>query len=188
MQRAPFDVGDSLKADFAAALDGTGHPCLISLVGVSTAFDLAAHKRLIYLNNAEKSRASERIVAHSFPNPMAQVPSRAIRSKAKGTLHLIGRNSLLGFEHQVDGDKPLPQRQVGIVHDGLGGHAELVAASHTVPLWPRTKPADVLAPAVRASNLAFRPPQVFEEGPALVVGLKPIHQVNQIERGCVSHA
>jgi hypothetical protein len=58
---------------------------------------------------------------------MAEIPSRFV-AHIKGALELVGANSLLGFYNEVDGKKPFPQREMGVMEDGVSGDRKLVAA------------------------------------------------------------
>ena len=68
-----------------------------------------------------------RYFQHGRTDAMAEIPRRLV-ADSKLALHLIGRHALARFAEQVGRKKPLPQRQVCIVKDGLRCYAELVRA------------------------------------------------------------
>ena len=125
-------VGDTLNPDLPAALDGPGYPGLTLLAPRSHIAPLSPDQCFIHFDDTEKRGAGEGVVSHGFSDPMAQIPSRLVAGSKK-PLDLVGRDSLPGLAHEVDGGKPLAERQVGIVHDGAGGHAEMVSANPGSP-------------------------------------------------------
>ena len=122
VERPTLDIGDAFDANLAAALDGARDPRLVAL-----APHLAAYERFIDLDHAEERRAFKGFVAHRLADAVAEIPRRFV-GNAKRPLHLVGGDALLGFAHEVDGNKPLAQGKVGIVHDRPCGNAELIAA------------------------------------------------------------
>ena len=127
MEGATLDVGDALNANFPIALDGSCNPRLVALVSVAFALHLATYKCFVDFYDSNKRRAFKGIVSHRLADSVAEIPSRFV-GNAKRPLHLVGGNALFGLTHEVDSDKPLAQREVGIVHNGSSRNAELVAA------------------------------------------------------------
>ena len=132
MDCAPLHVRDAFNSDFAAALDGPGNPGLVSFVGPSFTFGLAADQGFVYFDHAEQGRAVQRIISHGLTDAVAEIPSSLV-SNSQGAVKLIGRDSLAGFAHEIDRQEPLAEWKVGIVHDGTGSDAELVAAIGAMP-------------------------------------------------------
>jgi hypothetical protein len=58
---------------------------------------------------------------------VAKIPSGFVRH-LEHPLDLIGRKALLGLDHGVGSEKPLPEGQMRIMEDGSSGDGELVAA------------------------------------------------------------
>ena len=127
MERSALDIGNALDADFASALDGSRNPRLVALVGMALALHLATYKRFVDFYDSKERGAFKRLVSHRLPDSVAKIPSCFV-GNAKRPLHLVGGNALFRFAHEVDSDKPLAQREVGIVHDGSSRNAELIAA------------------------------------------------------------
>ncbi len=67
------------------------------------------------------------ISGHSRSNPVTKIPGCLVRHVQRA-LHLIGRNTLLGFHHQVSSYEPLREREVAVMEYGPGSNGELVAA------------------------------------------------------------
>ena len=126
MEGVALHVRDTLKPHLPVTLDGSRDDGLVALVPASPALHLAAHVGFVHFDNTDQRRAVKGIVTHGFADTMAEIPSRLV-GDSKGTLHLLGGNALLGFAHEVYGEEPLTQGQVGIMHDGSSRHAELVA-------------------------------------------------------------
>src|SRR5216683_1428519 len=81
-----------------------------------------------YIGFVNLDRAAKflwRYFQHGSADAMAEVP-RGFIADSERTLNLASRHSLFGFAEQAGCKEPLPQRQVSIMEDGLGGHAELV--------------------------------------------------------------
>ncbi len=125
MERVMPDVRNALEADLAASLNGASNVDLVSSTGLAA---LPADHRLIHLHDAEQRRSDQGVVAHRLADTVAEVPRCPVGTNAEHFLHLVRADALLRYTHQVDGEEPLPQRQVGVVHDRLSRHAELVAA------------------------------------------------------------
>ena len=154
MQGVPLDVGDSLDSDLACLpLNGSGYPGLAFLVSRSYITLLSSDQGFVHFHDAEKSGASEGVIAHRFTDAVAEVPSGSVGG-SEGPLHLVSGHSLLGLAHEVNGGKPLTKRQVGILYDRPSHDAELVAATKTIPLDTALDPAHVHIAASSTANSA----------------------------------
>ncbi len=69
-----------------------------------------------------------------FVDAVAEVPDGPVGHADRPVQTGVGAHALLGLAEQVDRGEPLPERQVRVMHDGAGLHAEAVAASDAVPL------------------------------------------------------
>ncbi len=163
VQRLAFYIGNPGQADLPAPLESPGHPCLALMASGPHVFLLTSNQGFVNFDNSEQRRTIERIVAHRFPDAVAQIPCRLVRTDPESALHLVGRDSLSGFEHEIDSDEPLAKRQVRIVHDGSGSRAELVLASEAGPLVALGNLAHFPAIAVRTNHLALGPAHVFQK-------------------------
>ena len=86
---------------------------------------LATYVGFVYLYGAAHRFGS--YFLHRLANPVAEIPCRFV-AHSHGALDLEGRDTLLGLAKQRGGDKPFPQRQVGIVEDRARRYAKLVMA------------------------------------------------------------
>ena len=151
VQRLAFYIGNPGQADLPAPLESPGHPCLAFAASGPHVFLLTSNQGFVNFDNSEQRRTIQRIVAHRFPDAVAQIPCRLVRTDPERALHLAGRDSLSGFEPEIDSDEPLAKRQVRIVHDGSGSRAELVLASEAGPLVALGNLAHFPAIAMRTS-------------------------------------
>ena len=121
-----------------------------------------------------QSRAVEGIVAHCFTDAVTEIPGRLV-GHFDSPLELEGGYARLGFAHQVNGDKPLAERQVGIMHDGSGGDGELIAASVAVELPASLNLGYAEGPAPEA-GYAVRPTKLLQKFPTLGVCVKVVYK------------
>ena len=178
MKRLPSSVGDPFNADFPASLDSSGNPSLVALIGTAFALGFTPNERFIHFYDSDKRRTLKRFVTHSLTNTMAEIPSRLV-GDSQGALHLVGRDSLLGFTHQVDGNKPLAERKVGIVHNGSAHYRELVSTALTFPAIMLWNLECLNATATRTVN-AVRPAYVLKHLATVIICLKFIHQRHEV--------
>ena len=87
----------------------------------------------------------------------------------------MSAHALLALADQVDGDEPLPQGQVGAVHDRTGHHAEAMAAPLAPPLPAAGYFADIGITAFKTRD-ARGPADGFKQVSALGVRVVAIHQ------------
>ena len=128
MESVTLDIRDALDSDLSAVpLDGTDHPCLAFLATRSDVAFLSTDQGFVHFHDSEQGGTLEGIIAHSLTDAVAQVPSRPICG-SDGALELVGRDAFLGLAHQPDRQEPLTEGQVRVVHDGPGGHGELIPA------------------------------------------------------------
>ena len=173
------DVGDAFEPDHSVTLDCTRDPGLTLAGALANAAPATADQRLVNLDDSEQRGAGEAVVAHSLADAMAQVPGRAVGDPECG-LELVSRDTLLGNTHEVDGDEPLAQRQVGIVHDRPGRDAELVRAAEAMPLVPVGNFAQVGIATAGAADPG-RPAQVFQVGAAVLIRREAVNQRQQVQ-------
>jgi hypothetical protein len=64
---------------------------------------------------------------------MAKIPCRLI-ADLEASFKPVGGNPLLRFRHKVDGKKPFPKRQMGIMEDRASRYGELITALITIEL------------------------------------------------------
>ena len=178
VKRVAPDVGDALHSDLASALDGSGHPRLVALVGAAPASRLSTDHSFVHLHYPYQRGSGQRVVAHRFADAVAQIPGRLVRY-SQGSVKLVGRHALLGHAHQVDGQEPRPNRQVGVVHDSSRRDAELVAAGSTLELSPNREFRNADGSALQAGH-AMRPSDFLKRVAAFFIATVTIHQGNKI--------
>lgn len=174
-----LDVGNGLQSDLPATLHGTGHIDLVVSVAATHSCLLPSDQRLVHFDDPEQGGAFNLGVRQSLADSVAQIPSGLVVD-AQDSLQLIGRDSLFGLNHHVDGEKPLAKRQVGVMHDGSGRDAELVATAETGPLVALRNLAEVSVTAASAADL-FGPTQPLQELPALLFAGEPVNQPEQVD-------
>ena len=155
-------VWDNFEDDFAVALYGSHNDSLVALAPVAFAPDLATDKGLVDFNDALEFDG--RSVGDSGPDTMAKIPSRLVRDIER-PLQLAGRDSFLGFNHQVDGHEPFVEGQVGVMKHGSSGHGEVVFAILTDELMPLIV-AGYLDASTPETRKPIRPPKGFKILPA----------------------
>src|SRR5258708_35164220 len=114
---------------------------------------------------------------------MRHEPGALVRD-SEHTVKLVGAHALLAGAEKVEGQKPLVQRDMAILHDRADRHRELLTASGALPKSLATVTLRLLVlqvgfesegfsdhAAVRA-NRTFGPPFCFEELTRLVGILK----------------
>ncbi len=116
---------DDLEPCLAATLDDSNDYALVPFVAAADTLPSTTYPSFVNLNLATQFGGVG--FGHGVADAMAEVPSRFVRD-SDGALDLIGRDTLFGLKHQIDGDEPLGKRKVAIVEDGASRHRELVAA------------------------------------------------------------
>ena len=116
---------DDLEACLAATLDDPNDNTLIASVTVADAFPFTTHQGFVNLDLTTQLGRIE--LSHCGSDAVTEIPRSFIRDP-DGALDLIGRDTLFGLQHQIDGDEPLGKRKMAVVEDGASRHRELVAA------------------------------------------------------------
>lgn len=162
-----------LEANFSVTLDRANDQLLFgpaSTLARSLAARPSTDVGLINLDypTQERVRGLERMA-----DSVAEIPSSSV-GDLKASLELIRANRLLGFDHHVDGKKPLPERKVRIVHDRLRSHAKLIPARVTIILVAILHAGNRLGFAAWARD-AFGPAQGFQVTPAIIFGAESLN-------------
>ena len=139
---------------------------------------LSSDQGFVNFNDPEQGRSLEGIIAHGLTDAVAQIPGCLVRD-SQSAVKLVCAHTLLGFAHEIDGGKPLSQGQVGVVHDGSRGHAEMIAASLTVPLSAPLDSSDRCITTPDTGN-PIRPAQTFQMLAAFVIIVETIKQREDI--------
>lgn len=110
------------EVEAAAALTNANHGRvllpLIRVLGVTAD---------VHLINFHGAREFVLRLFHGLADAMAEVP-RGFVGDAEHSLDLISGDAFARFGHQVGNEKPLRQRQMGVMEDRSHGHGELIAA------------------------------------------------------------
>ena len=174
MQGVPPDIGDALDPHIPAALDGSGNPGLSRLATRSHSTPSASDQGFINLDHTEQGRPRGFIRTHSRADAVAKIP-RCLVGDSQNAFELVGRDAFPGLDHEVNGDEPFPEREVGIVHNGSSRDAELIAAREAIPLISVRNLAQGSLFASRTTDFPLGPPKVFQEFPAFVFGREAIN-------------
>lgn len=168
---------DDLKANLAPALHGSDGDSLVPLVSVAHTACLATNVGFVNLYNAPQKRTIG--VPQRRTDAMAQMPSGLV-GDAQRPLNLQGAHAFLALRHQVDGEEPFRQGQMGIVKDRAGRNRELIAAAIAVVLVAIKHGRDAFAFAARALD-TFRPAKLSKTLAALFIAAKFLDQADKIE-------
>ena len=131
MESLAIRVLDLLKSNAASALHHSDNDGLVAPVAMAETLCLATNPSLIDLYDAVQWVWV--VLSHGRTDAVAQIP-RGLVAHSDGALNLVCADALLALKHEVDGEQPFPKRNLGVVEDGVYGHAELVAALVTVEL------------------------------------------------------
>lgn len=115
---------------------------------------------------------------HCRADAVAEIPSRFVGAIQR-PLDLASRDAFLRFNHEVDRQKPFPQRQVAIVKYAVGCYRELIAAHVAVVLVALMDTRNALPKAARAFN-ALWPAQFGEVGAAFLIRAKTLNQIYEV--------
>lgn len=139
---------DSSCLKRAFSLEQTHNRLFLPGTALSALVVLPAHVGFVHFHNAGKLWTGNGF-GHSFSDTMAEVPCRFV-ADVQTPFQLIGRNALLGFCHEIDGKKPLPEGQMGVMEDRPCRDGELVAANVAIKLATLLYAAYLLRSAPRA--------------------------------------
>ena len=179
--RRGFNVGGMKKPQFSVTLADSDHDLFLR---VSPRISLpprsaATYVGLIHLDNS--SQLFPATLNHCGTDAMAEVPCGLVPADPEHPLNLASGNALLRLADNKRGEKPLRQRQVGIVEYAASGDAELCLAIDTpqngfAPLYAD----DFLLAAFRAGG-AIGPAQGFKVLTALDFAVKAGHKVRKVK-------
>lgn len=124
-------VADDLKPDLSTALGSPGDDNFLARMKPSALALGCAEEGFVYFHDSTHQFGV--LFFHRGANALCQVPSGFV-GDAQHSLELIARDPFLALTDHVDGQKPLPERQLGIVEDRLDTHRELVATSVAIEL------------------------------------------------------
>ena len=94
---------------------------------------LAAADDLGFVDLDEPGQGAAVAGHHAAPQLGTQQPGRFVGAEAELALQLQRRDAVGMGGHQIGGPEPQGQRQLGVVHDGAGGHRGLLAATGAFP-------------------------------------------------------
>src|SRR3954451_3706153 len=144
MQTIGRIVGHLLEADATGAgpaildLDGADYEYLALMAAPAAAGQgivLAAADDLGFVDLDEPGQGAAVASHHAAPQFGTQQPSRLVGAEAELALQLQGRDAVGMGGHQIGGPEPQGQRQLGVMHDGAGGHRGLLAAIRHLVAW-----------------------------------------------------
>ena len=173
----PVPSVDNLHLDLAFAFHGTNDGGFVRALSLADANLFAANPCFIHFDGAAQQLTIA--VAHGLTNAMAEIPGCLVADTDR-TLDLVGADALLGLDHQIDGDEPLPERELRVVEDRARGDGEAVAAVVAIELVACCDLGDGAGTATRASY-AVGPAQLFQVFPASIFGAEPLNETHEIE-------
>jgi len=174
---------NNLEPDLALTFHRTNDGGFVGAASLADFLLLPTDPSFVNLNDTGELASVS--VPHGFTDTVAEVPGRLV-AHAERTLDLIGRHALLGFDHEVDGGKPLPERQLRVVEDRPRCNREAVAAVITIKLVPGSDLRDGAGSASRAAG-AGRPAELFEVFAANILRMEPFNELDEIQIGGVNH-
>jgi hypothetical protein len=192
LDRGAVGVRCDTQADFTAALNRTENEGLVGpsvtarmpgaslLALLATDAGLATNKRLVGLDDSAQERS--RLVFHRCANAVAEIPGGLV-GDAEHSLELVCADALLGLDHHVGGEEPLPERQLRVMEDRPDANRELVPAGVTVELATLDDPRDFVRVAAGTTH-AVGPPELFEECVAAILATESF---DQLRKGELSH-
>ncbi len=175
MQVFPRPTLALLDLDVAAALDCPDDELLIALVAMSNVLFLAAYPRFINLYDTGEQGVGR---FQSLPDPVTQIPGRLV-GNLESALELICAYALLGFHDHVNRQKPLPERQVGVVHDGSRRDGELIAAIVALKLIALVNAGNSCFSTTRAAYFV-RPAKQLKILSAFVFAVEILNETNEV--------
>ncbi|MDA2933447.1 hypothetical protein MYX82_03795 [Acidobacteria bacterium AH-259-D05] len=166
-------------------------------------FDLYPNQQDKYIDVVEKQAdQSQSVIKHILDNRERRMPEEYYEvnltlmgkeeipsgfvGDSNSSLKLFCRDPFLGFQNQVNGDKPLSQRQVAVVEDGSSSDRELIATGIAIILIPLFHFGYAGISALWTSD-PIRPAQFFQVGTAIVVAIKPVDNSHQVNVLCFRH-
>ena len=103
---------NDLQRDLSIPLDGSDYNGLVAFVAMPLTDSLAANKGFVDFNDSlEFDRKG---ILHRPSDTVAEIPGGLV-GHTKGSLELIGRNTFLGFNHQVCGQEPFAEGKMGVM-------------------------------------------------------------------------
>lgn len=175
-QRALLGIFGMEESEIAIALTNADNDLFLDVLA-PVFFEVAlfsADIGFVHLDSAVKHRLI--YFFHGGANAMTEIP-RGLVAHSQGALDLIRGHSFASFAEQESCEEPFLQRQVGIVEDRAGGHAELIVAFFAVKELLCGRKFDSGHLATWAFNSAG-PAQTDEQLSALLVGIEQVYNVN----------
>ena len=117
---------------------------------------------------------------HGSTDAMTEVPCRFV-AHSQGALDLIRRHSLARFAQKQSSEKPLLQREMGVIENSAGGHGELIIAVLAIEQLLCRRQLHGGHLTARAFD-ASGPPKPDKQLAAFFVSVKEINNVNQSHR------
>lgn len=163
------------ETQIAIALADSNNHFLRFLSSVDALSDLLpANVGFVHFDSAIKHRLLGFV--HGSADAMAEVPRRLV-ADSKSPLDLIRGHSLACFTEKQGGEKPLLQREMGVIEDRASGHSELVIAVLAVEELLRRFQFDGWHLTARALNAAG-PAQPDKQLAAFFIGIEQVYNVN----------
>ena len=167
---------DNSQSNLAVALNRSDNDSLVALVSPISAVKLSADISFINFNYPAQKIGTD--FAHRGAYAVAEIPRGFVRD-FDCPADLICGNSFFGFDHQIDGEKPFPDRQVRVVENRSAGDRKLIAALVAIVLVALRDCGNAFRFAARTLN-AIRPFQFGKILSAFFASAESLDQINEV--------
>lgn len=176
VERLPVGSLLDLQPDLAGAGDSAKHHRLVATVAAAHAAHLAADVGLVHLDNAAEPRLVE--LRHREADAVREIPRRLV-TDADHAFELVCADPLFGVHNEIGRHEPLPERELGVLHDRPRESRELVGARETIKGGAALDARDLVELAARALD-AIRPAQILKRVAASVLGMKLSNELREV--------
>ena len=157
-------IGDLAQADAAGTkaavldLDGADDQHFALMAAPATARDrivFTAARDFGFIDLDQSGKRAAARSEHAAAQLGADQPRRLVGAETELALQLQSRDAVGVGRHQISGPEPGGQRQLGVMHDGSGGHRGLA-----------TTAGAFIGPRLGVSRQALPPPQPGQTNPS----------------------
>jgi|ERR1700721_505255 len=166
------------ESQFAVTLTKADHDFFVSPPSATFTVSLSADIGFVHLNSTVQHWAVN--FFHGCSDAMAEIPCGLVGAFVLAPdcpLELVGAHAFLRFAEQESCEKPLLQRQMGVVEDRASRDGELIVAVLAVEELFFRRKLDHWPLAADAFR-AIRPTQTHKQFAASFVGVEQVYNVN----------
>ena len=178
-ERIGFEVLDDLGCDVTASLLEPHYNLFAgSATTTLSAGLLPADVSVVSLNDTAELVLEVVAGFHCLSDLHTYTPGCFV-GDSKGSLKLLGADSLLVVAHEPDGGKPLLKGRVTTMENGAGGDGELIGTVAATPYLAGGNPVGLRSVATWTGN-AFGPALGAKEDLAFVLGREPFLKLDNV--------